>query len=663
MNVQPLPPELARSAGPSFHPMTPRRAPEFPSATAAVGWNPCFACGQTGYRLMNCATYLQECARDPLRANRRPACNAVGLCPADCRRRLYVATSPYPHLELNKDGTSYFIRCGHPMPRWYRPKLLVGPARAAAHAVPTPAAPEYRTTYAVHSAALPIAATPALQTLRGLASGWGPTARGPTRCIQQLTWTPSVVVVEPDASERIMAMALHPPGPAAPASGFGDSAPGPQQPRPESVASNHLGSASTKGEADAGSLSATVAAEEGGSRDVRPPAAMQATSNPGRSVVLGSTRDAANVMAVRRDTEDTQQRSRPSGGDIEPTPRLPPPDFRPAHTRALASLDRSRCIAIIDTGADGSLVSPSMLHPDVKYLPWSKRDGRITGVAQQGIAILGHAVLEVQLGPVRALTPFVLALGVGFDAILGVDFLYEHGISVSLAQHCLAFEAHDGLIVPLVHRHPRFKHACALTHDVALYPGGRALVHFACERPGRRIGPPRAPEAYLIAARKSQKLGLVVPETLATGLIEIQSAADYPLYLPAGWEVAKVRDCHFVPHGPPRIVPRQQRVVVNVVSAAGAGESPAPPRGESLRSPAADTTPDPGGAGKQCLGRSGDLREDRTATGALSRDAPRTREMNSAERACTPDRETRPPRPRPVSLVPDRTCVLQGGQI
>ena len=88
-----------------------------------------------------------------------------------------------------------------------------------------------------------------------------------------------------------------------------------------------------------------------------------------------------------------------------------------------------------------------------------------------------------------------------------------------------------------------------------------------------------------------------MPEQLTTGLIEIRPMADYPLYLPAGWEVAKVRDCHFVPHGPPRLVPCQQRVVVNVVSASGAGESPAPPRGEAPGSTAADTTPGPGGAG------------------------------------------------------------------
>ena len=176
-----------------------------------------------------------------------------------------------------------------------------------------------------------------------------------------------------------------------------------------------------------------------------------------------------------------------------------------------------------------------------------------------------------------------------------------------------------------------------------------------CIRPRRRIGPPRAPEVYLIAAWKDQKSGLVVPEQLTTGLIEIQSMADHPLYLPAGWQVAKVQDCHFVPHGPPRLAPCHQRDAVNVVSASGAGESPAPPRGEALGSTAANTTPGLGRVGKQWLDRSGDLRSSRTATGELSGDAPENREMKSAERARTPEREVRRPRPRPVSPDPDRT--------
>ena len=187
-----------------------------------------------------------------------------------------------------------------------------------------------------------------------------------------------------------------------------------------------------------------------------------------------------------------------------------------------------------------------------------------------------ETVLEVHLWPVRLLTPFVVALGVGFDAILGVEFLYEQGIAANVAPHCLVFEAYNGLIVPLVGHHPRFKHACALTHDVALYPGRRALVRFACDRPEEELDP-RAPEVYLIATRKDRKLGLVVPEQLKTELIEIQSTADYPLYLPAGWEVTKVQDRHFVPRGPPRLIPCQQRAAVNVVSASGQA-SPSRPR-------------------------------------------------------------------------------------
>ena len=83
----------------------------------------------------------------------------------------------------------------------------------------------------------------------------------------------------------------------------------------------------------------------------------------------------------------------------------------------MVSLDGSRCIVIIDTGADVSLVSARILRPGVKYLPCSERARRITGFAQQGIAAVRRAVLEVRLGPVRALPPFLVALGVGVDAL------------------------------------------------------------------------------------------------------------------------------------------------------------------------------------------------------------------------------------------------------
>ena len=277
-------------------------------------------------------------------------------------------------------------------------------------------------------------------------------------------------------------------------------------------------------------------------------------------------------------------------------PRLPPQNCRPAHTCAMASRDGSQCVVIFDTGADVSLVSARALRPGVKCLPWSERDGRITGVAQRGVTMLGRVVLKVHLGPVRAVKPFLVALGVGFDAILGVDFLCEHGISVNLAQHCLVFEAHDGLIVPLVGHHPRFEHACALTHNVSLRPGARALVRCTCECLRRTTMPPGVPEVYLIATRKDHRLGLVTPEQLSSGVIEIQSPADNPLHLPAGWAVAKVQDCQFASYGPPRLVVRPGRVVVNLVTAGDAGTFPRQRCDGPFGSAAADGGPDPKGA-------------------------------------------------------------------
>ena len=196
-----------------------------------------------------------------------------------------------------------------------------------------------------------------------------PTAPGPTRCIQQLTSASSIVMVEPGVSGKIVTMALPLPYPAAFTVGDLDSAPVPQQARPEQVAPSHLGGASARGETEAGLELTKMGTNKGGNRHARSSTAMQTVISPGRSVVRVPTHDAANVMVVKRDADDTQQRSKSCGEEVEPMPRLPPPDTRPAHTRAVVSLDGSRCIVIIDTGADVSLVSARTLRPGLNYLP------------------------------------------------------------------------------------------------------------------------------------------------------------------------------------------------------------------------------------------------------------------------------------------------------
>ena len=108
-------------------------------------------------------------------------------------------------------------------------------------------------------------------------------------------------------------------------------------------------------------------------------------------------------------------------------------------------------------------------------------------------------------------------------------------------------------------------------------------------------GTPGAPGVYLIAARKDSRLGWVIPEQLSTGMIEIQSAADQPLYLPAGSAVDKVLDSQFVPYGPPRLVPRSRRVCANLLTAGETGKSSQPLHDYHLGSVAGDEGPAPKG--------------------------------------------------------------------
>ena len=361
--VQPSPQEPSRTMGPSYHNSTSRRIFDPPPSTGTSGWNPCFACGQTGHRLTNCTKYLQECARDPLRANRCPACSAVGLCPADCRRRLYFATSSYPHLELNKNGTSYFIRCGLPMPRWYRPELLVGPARAVTPAMSNPSVPEYRAAYAVRAAALPHTATPAVPAPPAPTPTSVPTEKALTRCVQHLTWSPGVFVMDPSSAERVIATA---PRPVAAALGDDSQAIVPLPTPLLSAVSGHAEGIAEGGKPGTGVLSLSTAADPGSSCGARVPGVRAAAADLGGSAAPGAASGAVNMMIARRDTGSAAQARGPKKDARASTPRCPPQGCKPAHTRAVALLDGLRCVVIVDTGADVSLVSARALCPGVR---------------------------------------------------------------------------------------------------------------------------------------------------------------------------------------------------------------------------------------------------------------------------------------------------------
>ncbi|KAL8441466.1 hypothetical protein Emag_007147 [Eimeria magna] len=208
----------------------------------------------------------------------------------------------------------------------------------------------------------------------------------------------------------------------------------------------------------------------------------------------------------------------------------------PTHTRAWATIDGVRCEVIIDTGADLSLISADVLRPHRSYQPWAPAQGSVTGVNNHTLQVLGRVALEVRLGPLKTTAPFFVVPGVAFAALLGVDFLYEQEIAVSLARHALIFEGHGGRIFSLLGHHPRRAPLCALAHDVALRPGSTAWLRTTLAAPATA---PASALVYLIAASTLPGVGLAIPEQLASGLIAIRNTSDRPLNLGAGWPLAK----------------------------------------------------------------------------------------------------------------------------
>ena len=178
-----------------------------------------------------------------------------------------------------------------------------------------------------------------------------------------------------------------------------------------------------------------------------------------------------------------------------------------------------------------------------------------------------------------------------------------------------------------------------------------------CERPRGTVKTPGRPEVYLIAARRDYQLEFVIPEQMSKGIIEIRSASDQPLYLPAGWAVAKVQDCQFTPYGPSRLAPRLRRVFANTVAAGEAGEFPLLLHDRRLGSAAADAGPI-----RKSHEKFHQEDEGNSRSGASSRmesliDILDRRSLGVSERARPPDRSPRPPRLSPASPDPDGTMA------
>ena len=206
------------------------------------------------------------------------------------------------------------------------------------------------------------------------------------------------------------------------------------------------------------------------------------------------------------------------------------------HTRAMVEVEGVTKVAIIDTGADGSLISARHVPPGKRWRPWTEEDGDLVDANQQGFRCLGRVALEVKLGPVTGMAQFAVVKGVAFEVLLGVDFLYAHEVAVSLGRHLLVFEAHDSSVMPLMGLNPRTAKGCCLVEETRLAPRESRLVEVCLVQQ-------HAPDKERLDHQepfflKSTRLGpLFVPSQVThdRGVVEVVNQGEQPLWLAAGF--------------------------------------------------------------------------------------------------------------------------------
>ena len=495
-----------------------RPSPSAPLPSAG-GWFPCFSCGGTGHRLVQCPKYAQECANDPSRYLRCAGCNVAGPCPADCRRRLFFTGLGVPFVEVQKNGKTHFLLCDRPFPAWYHPSMSVQPPPRPVGGIPS--APHFAVAQRVAppppvlgasaQMGVSVPSPPVAQVPTQTAPVSAAPAVAPTPPVQQ----PTVWAQTPVAQVNLISLAT----------AEAQEVPGAESEVVARPCGGHGPEVADGPKSEAATVPVEEAAQEGG----RP---------------LTTCHVVTDVCNHRSNSNKKHDVSATLNKGTVPELRLAARARRAQHLRAIVFLNGKRVEAVIDTGSDVTLLSSRILPSGVPFKPWTAKDGQIYGVAQHGLTVVGRAVLEVRLGPLREKVSFLVVLGIICDVILGVDFLCEHDIAVQPLRHHLILQGHGNVVYPLLGPSPQYKHSCMLQHDVSVPPGGKVLIG---------VAPPQEGDVPRYVARRwDRQAGLFVPDQTIHRCVEVQNFSGNILYLPAGWHLARafpIRDSRL--QGPP----------------------------------------------------------------------------------------------------------------
>lgn len=443
-----------------------------------AGWT-CFSCGSTAHSVRECPKHAAECARDPARAERCSGCNSPGLCTETCPRRNYFLSRPQEWQEVVRDGKSRFMRTDRARapPRGGR-----APPPSPAGWTPNPA-PSWTSGPGPHP------------------GGWNPSAMTPPG-----SWPPGAPAPNWGAPLAWSA----PPGgwPAGPV----PSGPWGVQPQP--------------GPWPAPAILPPPKSPSGAA----PPAVRTVEQRAGTGSRKGSG-EAVNpaevhTLLTRAARKETREARKPLGGG-------PGSDPRYKHTRAMVRVEGEPALAIIDTGADTSLIAVGHVPKGKLWRPWRPEDGAVVDGNERGFRCLGKIALEVHVGPVKEMASFTVVKGVNFEVLLGVDFLYANEIDVSTSRHALVFEGHGGLLVPLVGLSPRVSRGCLVSNEVILEPRESRMVAV-------RVVQTKDGTAQGVCLPESRQGPLMVPAQVVDHVAEVVNFGDAPLMLPEGMPLGRM---------------------------------------------------------------------------------------------------------------------------
>jgi len=220
---------------------------------------------------------------------------------------------------------------------------------------------------------------------------------------------------------------------------------------------------------------------------------------------------------------------------------------QPRHTRAIVQVSGISRIAIIDTGADACLIAEAMVLEEKGFKAKNPDHTVVKGIGDHAVACVGTLSLLVEIGPLKVRAGFFVIRGLHTEVILGADFLYEHGITVSPYLHALVLEHHQRTMIPLMGMNPRFVTNLCVNKGCALQAGNKCLIDVrTCTV--KDILPGCAQEVFnglstnegeglLVERSMHEEWGVIVPLQVTQDRLEICYVGSETIWLPKGYPI------------------------------------------------------------------------------------------------------------------------------